>query len=115
MTHSNLYGACCGDLFPVPSRRAAIVRSRDSRQRSLIAERAMANREMRKHKLTRDRAFAELVYGRIYMRTGGIVRAWSSIIANINRIRFMVSSGLCSCLSFSPWTRLTFPDGLTRW
>lgn len=68
----------------------------------------MANREMHKHKLARDRAFAELVYGRMYMRTGGVVRAWSSIIANINRIRFMVSSGLCSSRSFSPWTGLPY-------
>ena len=51
----------------------------------------MDNREMRKRKLARDRAFADLVYSRIYMRTGGVVREWSSIIANINRIRFMVS------------------------
>lgn len=54
----------------------------------------MANHEMRKKKLARDRAFAELVYGRIFLRTGGVVRAWTAMIANVNRLRFLVSSAL---------------------
>lgn len=68
------------------------VRSRDTRQRSIIATRAMANREMRKCKADRDRAFAELVYRKIFMRTGGVVRSWTTIIANVNRLRFLVSA-----------------------
>lgn len=68
------------------------LRARDARQCALIATRAMANREMRTRKLARDRAFAELVYGRIFMRTGGVVRAWAVIIANVKRLRFLVSA-----------------------
>ena len=68
------------------------LRTRDARQRALIATRAMANREMRQRKLKRDRAFAELVYGRIFMRTGGLVRAWAAIIANVKRLTFLVSA-----------------------
>lgn len=83
------------------SRRAITLRSRDARQRSLIAKRAMANHGMRKRKSARDRLFAELVYGRIFMRTGGIVRAWTVIIANVNRLRFLVSSVLLSSVDFA--------------
>lgn len=68
------------------------LRARDARQRALIATRAMANREMRKRKLARDKAFAELVYRRIFMRTGGVVRAWTVIIAHVKRLRFLVSA-----------------------
>lgn len=66
------------------------LRSRDARQRSLIAKRAMANHEMRKRKSARDRLFAELVYSRIFMRTGGVVRAWTTVIAHVKRLRFLV-------------------------
>ncbi|CAM9405818.1 unnamed protein product [Hapterophycus canaliculatus] len=65
------------------------VRSRGSRQRSIIAKRAMANREIRKCKYDRDRVFAEFVYRKIFMRTGGIVRAWTVIIADVNRLAFL--------------------------
>ncbi|CAN0280159.1 unnamed protein product, partial [Ectocarpus sp. 12 AP-2014] len=30
-----------------------------------------------------------LVYGRLFSRTGGIVRTWTAIIANIKRLLFM--------------------------
>lgn len=73
-------------------RRAMTLRARDYRQRALIATRAMANREMRTRKLARDKAFAELLYGRIFMRTGGVVRAWAAIIANVTRLLFLVSA-----------------------
>ncbi|CAM9175616.1 unnamed protein product, partial [Ectocarpus fasciculatus] len=70
-------------------RRANVMRSREATQLSLISTRAMANREMRTCKAERDRAFAELVYGRLFTRTGGIVRTWTSIIANIKRLLFL--------------------------
>lgn len=82
----------CEPSVRVLLRRAMAVRSRDARQRSIIATRAMANREMRKCKSERDRAFAELVYRNIFMRTGGLVRSWTVIIANVNRLKFLVSS-----------------------
>ncbi|CAM9875461.1 unnamed protein product [Ectocarpus sp. 4 AP-2014] len=65
------------------------MRSREITQLSLISTRAMANREMRTCKAERDRAFAELVYGRLFTRTGGIVRAWTAVIANIKRLLFL--------------------------
>lgn len=68
------------------------MRSREATQLSFISTRAMANREMRTCKAERDRAFAELVYGRLFTRTGGIVRTWTSIIANIKRLLFLVRS-----------------------
>lgn len=83
--------------------------ARDARQRYLIAKKGMANREMRNKKLARDRAVAELVYGRIFMRTGGVVRAWTVIIANVNRLRFLVSllylcrARLVSLKQLCPW------------
>ncbi|CAN0215764.1 unnamed protein product, partial [Ectocarpus sp. 13 AM-2016] len=70
-------------------RRAKVMRSRETTQLSLISTRAMANREMRTCKAERDRAFAELVYGRLFTRTGGIVRTWTAIIANIKRLLFL--------------------------
>ena len=81
-----------GCLLPFAlGRRATTLRTRDARQRALIATRAMANREMRERKLARDTAVAQLVYGRIFKRTGGVVRAWAVIIANVNRLLFLVS------------------------
>ncbi|CAM9924123.1 unnamed protein product [Ectocarpus sp. 6 AP-2014] len=65
------------------------MRSRETTQLFLISTRAMANREMRTCKAERDRAFAELVYGRLFTRTGGIVRTWTAIIANIKRLLFL--------------------------
>ncbi|CAN0246598.1 unnamed protein product, partial [Pylaiella littoralis] len=71
------------------SRRAMTLCARDARQRFLIAKRAMANNEIRKRKSARDRLFAELVYKRIFMRTGGVVRTWTTIIAHVKRLRFL--------------------------
>ena len=64
--------------------------SRNERQRLLIASRGMANREVQRRKKMRDRAFAELVYRRIYTRTGGNARAWAVIVASVTRLQFMV-------------------------
>lgn len=52
----------------------------------------MANREMRKCKADRDRAFAELVCKRIFKRTGGIARAWLVLIASTKRLQFLVGT-----------------------
>ncbi|CAB1119759.1 unnamed protein product [Ectocarpus sp. CCAP 1310/34] len=66
------------------------MRSRETTQLFLISTKALANREMRTCKAERDRAFAELVYGRLFTRTGGIVRTWTAIIANIKRLLFLM-------------------------
>ena len=73
-------------------RRETAVRLRNDRQRLLISERGAANSEVRRCKATRDRAFAELVYRRIYARTGGNARAWAVIVASITRLQFMVGT-----------------------
>lgn len=79
--------------------------ARDARQRFLIAKRAMANNEIRKRKSARDRLFAELVYRRIFMRTGGVVRTWTTIIAHVKRLRFLVSSVLFNDFETALFTR----------
>ena len=68
------------------------MRLRNDRQRLLISERGAANSEVRRCKATRDRAFAELVYRRIYARTGGNARAWAVIVASVTRLQFMVGT-----------------------
>lgn len=73
-------------------RRSTAVRLRNERQRLLIKSRGVANSEVRRCKATRDRAFAELVYRRIYTRTGGNARAWAVIVASIIRLQFMVGT-----------------------
>lgn len=67
------------------------VLSRDARQRLIIAEKAMANNDIRTLRIVRDRVFVELVYRRIFFRTGGNVRAWMTTIAEIKRVLFFVS------------------------
>lgn len=67
--------------------------AKDAKQRLLIAEKATANREVKARKIARDMVFAELVYKRIFIRTGGNARSWMVVLANVQSLLLFVSAG----------------------
>lgn len=66
--------------------------ARDAIQRRLIADTAIANHEIKASKIVRDRVFAELVYKRVFDRTGGNARFWMVVVASVRRLLLFVSA-----------------------